>query len=122
MAGDNLFSGWAIVELMGHVRLAGRVSEEEHFGAKLGRIDVPDGAGGFTTQFFGGGSVYRVTPTTEEIARKVAESSQPEPVYAWDLRRSLGLIPAPQPATAAEHAWEAISDEDDEEDNEGLDS
>lgn len=32
---------WAIVELMGHVRMAGRVSEEERFGAKLGRIDIP---------------------------------------------------------------------------------
>lgn len=31
---------WAIVELMGHVRLAGYVTEEERFGAKLGRIDI----------------------------------------------------------------------------------
>lgn len=27
---------WAIVELMGHVRIAGRITEEERFGAKLG--------------------------------------------------------------------------------------
>lgn len=32
---------WAIVELMGHVRLAGRLSEEEKFGAKMGRLDIP---------------------------------------------------------------------------------
>ncbi len=32
---------WAIVELMGHVKIAGRISEEEKFGGKLGRIDVP---------------------------------------------------------------------------------
>ena len=32
---------WAIVELMGHLRLAGLLSEEEHFGAKMGRIDIP---------------------------------------------------------------------------------
>lgn len=107
---DKLFSGWAIVELMGHVRIAGRVSEEEHFGAKLGRIDIPD-KDGFTTQFFGGGSVYRMTPTTEEIARKVAESSQPEPVYAWDLRRQMGLIPAPV-ATVADEGF--CLDEDEE--------
>lgn len=48
---------WGIVELMGHVRLAGRVSEVERFGAKLGRIDIPDMSEGaapdavLTTQF-----------------------------------------------------------------------
>lgn len=33
---------WAVVELMGHVRIAGRLSEEERFGGKMGRIDVPN--------------------------------------------------------------------------------
>lgn len=32
---------WAVVELMGHVRLAGRLSEVERFGGKLARLDVP---------------------------------------------------------------------------------
>lgn len=84
----ELFDQWAILELMGHVRLAGRVTEEEHFGAKLGRIDIPNGDG-FTTQYFSGGSIYRLTPTTEEIARGVAARNQPEPVHRWEL-------PAPQ--------------------------
>lgn len=77
------FDQWAILELMGHVLLAGRITEEEHFGSKVGRIDIPNGDG-FTTQFFGGGSVYRLTPTTEEIARKVAAGSQPVPVSLWE--------------------------------------
>jgi hypothetical protein len=78
------FDGWAILELMGHVRLAGRVTEESHFGVALGRIDIPNG-GGFTTQYFGGSSVYRLTPTTEEIARSVALNNQPQPVHRWEL-------------------------------------
>jgi hypothetical protein len=78
------FEQWAILELMGHVRLAGKVTEEEHFGAKLGRIDIPNGEG-FTTQWFSGGSIYRLTPTTEEIARGVALRNQPEPVHRWEL-------------------------------------
>lgn len=77
--------GWAIVELLGHVRLAGRVSEEEHFGAKLGRLDIPMHGGGYTTQWFGGGSVYRLTAVSEEIARAVALRNQPEPVQRWEL-------------------------------------
>lgn len=85
------FDQWAIVELMGHVRVAGRVTEEEHFGAKLGRVDIPTHDGGFATQFFGGGSVYRLTPCAEEVARAVALRNQPEPVHRWEL-------PAPKAA------------------------
>lgn len=120
------FDSWAVVELMGHVRMAGRVTEEERFGAKVGRVDVPrapvpcidckgTGAalspggtsvrcsfcqgqgffdGGFTTVYFGGGSIYRLTPTTEEVARGVAACSQPEPVHRWEL-------PSPAKAAAA---------------------
>lgn len=83
---DKGYEGWAILELMGHVRLAGRVTEESHFGVALGRIDIPTAAGdGYTTQYFGGASIYRLTPTTEEIARSVAVHSQPRPVQSWEL-------------------------------------
>lgn len=34
---------WAIVELMGHRRLAGRVTEVERFGAKFVRVEAPYG-------------------------------------------------------------------------------
>lgn len=80
---------WAVLELMGHVRLAVRVSEEEKFGHKLGRIDVPTPAGGFVTQYFGGQSVYRLTPVSEDVAREVALHTQPRPVHAWELPRQL---------------------------------
>lgn len=39
---DSLFEGWAIVELMGHRRLAGWVSEVEIAGAPMLRLDVPE--------------------------------------------------------------------------------
>ena len=101
------FDQWAILELMGRVRLAGRVTEEEHFGAKLGRIDIPTGDG-FTTQYFSGGSIYRLTPTTEEIARGVALRNQPAPVHRWEL-------PAPAGGTAPEHLGDTEEDEPEEE-------
>lgn len=77
---------------MGHVRMAGRVTEEERFGAKMGRIDVPRGDG-FTTVYFTGGSIYRMTPTTEELARAVAERSQPTPVHQWELPKPVIMPP-----------------------------
>jgi len=79
-----IYDGWAILELMGHVRMAGRVTEESHFGVALGRIDIPN-AEGYTTQYFGGSSIYRLTPTTEAIARSVALHNQPAPVRTWEL-------------------------------------
>lgn len=79
------FDSWAVVELLGHVRTAGRVTEEERFGVKMGRCDVPRADGGFTTFYFGGGSVYRMTPCTEDAAKAVAIGNQPEPVHRWEL-------------------------------------
>lgn len=86
------FNHWAIVELMGHVKIAGKVQEVELFGSKLGRVDIPDGNGGLTTQYFNGSSLYRLTPTTEEIARGFAIGNQPEPVYKWEIK-SLNAAP-----------------------------
>lgn len=90
---DEAFDSWAVLELMGHVRMAGRVTEEERFGSKLGRIDVPDGDS-FTTVYFTASSIYRMTPTTEEIARSVAARNKPEPVHRYEL---------PAPDRDAEH-------------------
>jgi hypothetical protein len=73
---------FAIVELMGHVRIAGRLTEEERFGAKMGRLDIPQPDGSFVTQHFGGGSVYRITYCDEATARAVAKASKVEPVHA----------------------------------------
>ncbi len=79
------FKGYAILELFGHRRLAGRVSEVEMFGGKLLRIDVPTDGDTMTTLFYTTPAIYGLTPTTEEIARAVAKRNQPEPVYRWEL-------------------------------------
>ena len=65
---------YAIVEVFGHRRLAGRIVEVERFGAKLLRIDVPDGgdfATGFKTQFYGGAALFSITPTEEATERRM---------------------------------------------------
>lgn len=82
------FEGWAIVELMGHVRLAGRVLPAPMFGTELLRIDIPDRQGAdYTTQFVSGSSLYRLTPCSEEVARAVARDNEVIPVSPWELRR-----------------------------------
>lgn len=80
------FEGWAILELMGHRKMAGRVSEAVVGGASFVRIDVPaDGDAAPATQFYAPGAVYCITPTTEEMARAVAETCRPAPVSRWEL-------------------------------------
>ena len=79
------FEGWAILELMGHRRLGGYVSEATVAGAGFLRIDVPGEDGPTATQFYSPSSVYCLTPVTEDMARVVAARNQPEPVQRWEL-------------------------------------
>lgn len=112
---NKSYEGWAILELMGHVRVAGHVRQEEQFGKALIRIDVPgDDTERSTTQWYGPEALYCLTPTTEEIARAVAAVSRRPPVSAWELSRAL---PAPDSAatTFREHAEEEAEGSDDEE-------
>lgn len=64
---------WAVVDLMGHVELAGRVTKPGEYGG-LWQIDIPDGES-FRTEFFGSQSVYRIRIVSEEIARAYARPS-----------------------------------------------
>lgn len=83
---DATFEGWAILELMGHRRLGGHLSEATIAGGAFIRIDVPSPDDkGNATQFYSPSAVYCVTPTTEETARAVAKLAQPAPVNRWEL-------------------------------------
>lgn len=61
-----------MVEIFGHRSHAGRCREEERFGAKMIRIDVPIKgdpiANGWETHYYGGSSLFSYTPTDEASA------------------------------------------------------
>jgi hypothetical protein len=69
---------WAMVEIFGHRSHAGRVREEERFGSKMLRIDVPikgdPVANGWKTHYYGGSSIFSYTPTDED---SVMRSNKP---------------------------------------------
>ena len=95
MSDEGGFEGWAILELMGHRRLAGFLSEAVIGGGSFLRLDVPKGedSGGEAkaTQFYSPSAVYCITPTTEDVARKVAGiSASPFPVTAYELSGTAG--------------------------------
>ena len=83
------FSEWAIVELMGHIRVAGHLTEQQVAGGHFLRLDIHKEEGpAVITQLIPpppGGPVYRITITTEAVARKIGGRSVPEPVARWEL-------------------------------------
>ena len=81
---------WACVEIFGHRRHYGRISEVEQFGTKMLRVDVPTAETGvFDTFTDGGAAIFGITPITEESARAWAERDRPRP-YTPSAR-----LPAP---------------------------
>lgn len=86
---ETAFEQWCILELMGHRRLAGKVTDATIGGGSFLRIDIPGRNGTVSTQYYSPGSVYCITPTTEEIARAVAEQSEPAPISRWELPKAL---------------------------------
>jgi len=85
MAERSMFEGWAILELMGHRRLGGYLSEVEVAGKGFIRLDVPGVEGPAASQAYSPQAVYCITPTTEETATAVARAAQPAPVQRWEL-------------------------------------
>jgi len=91
---ETTFDEWAVLELMGHRRLGARVREQQIAGAAFLRVDVPDTTRQPAfTQYYPPSAVYCITPTTEEIARAVAERHAEPPVQRYEL-------PAPRIAPA----------------------
>ena len=92
---ENRFEAWAVVELFGHTKIAGLVTEEEIGGGPMIRVDVPevDGIAAFT-RYFNQKAIYSITPVDEDTARTAVEAYQPKPVEVWRLRSVVGQLSA----------------------------
>lgn len=103
------FEHWGIVELMGHQRAAGRLTEEMLGGANMLRVDVPNGEG-FRTAYYGSSAIYALHITDEKIARAAASSMGRAPPYAYAVDSALLRL------TAASHPHTEEDDPEDEQD------
>ncbi len=84
---EEKFEQWGVVEIMGHQRVAGKVTEQAVGGTAFVRVDVPesDGRPAFT-KLYGSGAIYAISITSEETARAIAARLQQAPISVWDAR------------------------------------
>lgn len=88
---NEKFEAWGLVELMGHQRVAGRLSEQPLGGGNLLRVDVPNGES-FRTAYYGASAIYAVHITDEAAARAIAANIGTRPPYAFELEQSMRRI------------------------------
>ncbi|WP_321968880.1 hypothetical protein [Paraburkholderia tropica] len=98
---DQKFEQWALIELFGHQRIAGRVSELTIGGASLVRVDVPaidatedEMALQPFTKAFGASAIYAITFLDEAASRLYARQLRVQPINTWELKRALQSLPA----------------------------
>ena len=75
---------FAVIEMMGHRKIVGLVTESDISGGQLLRVDVLNADGEpERTEYIGVGSIYCLTIVSEEAAKAVAARNAPRP--AWGL-------------------------------------
>jgi hypothetical protein len=90
MDADEQKAMWALVELFGHQRIAGRVSQSELGTGDLIRVDVPAVAGRDPlTKYYNVKAIYGITPVDEATATRMAQDIRAEPVSEYSIQREV---------------------------------
>lgn len=75
----------AILELMGHAKIAGRISEHPLGSSVFIRVDVPAVADmDEFTRLFNPGAIYSINPCSEDIMLAIAKETRAIPIKTWD--------------------------------------
>ena len=77
---------WCLVELFGHQKIVGKVTEATIAGGAFIRVDVPEYNGSQPyTRFYGPGAIYSINPVSEQIARDLMDRYRNVPVQRYEL-------------------------------------
>lgn len=108
------FDEWAIIELFGHQKMAGHVTQAP-IGDML-RVDVHETEEKILyTRFINPKAIYAINPTSKEVALAVGRQFAQPPISRWEIRH---LLPAPSAAGPEvgpdddEDEWDSDDDED----------
>ena len=87
---ENLFQEWAYVELMGHNKICGLVSEYKFGNESMIRVDVPE-VGNIPkfSKLFNISAIYAITPMLEADAKAYANIVKAVPLDQFDMSRIL---------------------------------
>lgn len=81
---------FAVVELFGHTKMAGRVTERTVGSAAFIQVDVPEtDQQPSYSRLLNPSAIYAINPVTEEIAKHMAGQIQSKPIETWDARQML---------------------------------
>lgn len=95
------FEAWCLVELFGHVKIAGKCTEQNIAGANMLRVDVPEtSTKPAFTRFFGSAAIYGINPIEESIARQLAESYSPTAFSTYELKPLIAKMQKALPPSA----------------------
>jgi hypothetical protein len=95
METKNTLNCWAVVELMGHQRIAGQVTEQSVAGVQMLKVDVPAvGEVPAYTRFLGGGAIYAINPVDEETCIGWVKSiaGNASPIVSWDGKQIIDKL------------------------------
>lgn len=84
---EEKFEIWALVELMGHNKIAGRVSEHKFGNQSMLRVDVPavNNLPAFS-KIIAVNAVYAINPLTEQDCTEYAAKLKSKPLDVWDMQ------------------------------------
>jgi hypothetical protein len=115
VSNKSQFNEWALVELFGHQKIVGKVSEASLAGGAFLRVDVPAlGSGAAFTRFYGPGAIYSINPVTEEIARGLMTQYRNEPVSRFDLPQIADKVAERHSFTSASKSYGPEDDDEGE--------
>lgn len=104
---------WAIVELLGHQRIAGFITEQPVAGTNMLRVDVPETHQSPSfTRLIGGSAIYAINPCTEEVAKYVAANLNVKPIESWDINKVIAKRNELPANAATNHTGDGDEDED----------
>lgn len=113
------FESFALIELFGHSKLAGKCSEQNVAGTNFLRVDVPETKNNPAfTRLLNHAAIYAINPITEEVAKSMAERIEAQPITAWDVKeyqkKQQALLLESQNRTSIEATSEELEEEEEQ--------